>query len=154
MSQILVPMQASGPFPPNIPITFHTDSGDATAEFNIINVSGGTGITTSAPGSSNTIVITVVSDSFAWEEKNGDFNAQVQKGYFCNTALTATMPTTLGPPALLIGNTIIFYVDVNLPLPGSPLPVTIQVQADQRIEVGGIISALGGTATARVQGSM
>lgn len=139
---------------PTVPTSFLLDDGNsAVASFNVIQVHGDTGISTSL-GTSNQIVLNVVTDSFKWSEKNANFMAEVQKGYFCNDALTATLPTTIGPPALVLGNTIIFYVDVNLPLPGSPLPVTIQTQSDQRIEVGGVISALGGTATARVQGSM
>ncbi len=145
MSQIIKPLTSSGPIPPIIPTSFVTDSGTAVPAANILNVLGGTGATTS--GSGNTVTVTIKNDSFAWSEQNGDFTAAVQNGYFCNVALTATLPTTVGPPALVLGNTILFYVDVAA-------SVVIQAPADQRIEVGGVVSALGGTSRASVQGSM
>jgi hypothetical protein len=151
MSQFFVGVSA-GSLPPSVPTTFHTDDGANVIPLsNVLNVAGGIGATTTGNVGTGTVTINVKNDGFAWVEENGDFTAEVQKGYFCNVALTGTLPSTLGPPALVLGNTIIFYVDVSLTLPSV---VTVKAPADQRIEVGGQISILGGTATANVQGSM
>ena len=47
--------------PSNVPINFVTDSGTAVAAANIINVNGGTNVTTSGAG--NTILIDVTGTS-------------------------------------------------------------------------------------------
>ena len=106
MSQIIVPLSSSGPFPPTIPTQFTTDSGIAIPAANNINVFGGTGVTTTGAGS--TITIIVKNEGFNWFEENTNFNAAVQSGYFCNAALTATMPT-----GTAIGNTVILYLDTR-----------------------------------------
>lgn len=144
MSQIYKTLTSGGPIPPNIPTSFVTDNGTATPAMNILNVNGGTGVTTSAPGSSNQIVVTVINDGFTWSEKTANFAAVVENGYFCNNALTATLPASGG---LVIGNTIIFYVDT-----GSP--VIIQAGAGEFIQIGMNISASGGTATSNTRGSI
>ncbi len=109
---------------------------------NILNVNGGTGATTS--GSGNTIVVTVKNDGFAWSEKNINFNAMVQNGYFCNALLTASLPASGG---LVIGNSIIFFVD-------TASTVTIQANTGEMIQVGSLISAAGGTAASNTQGAL
>jgi len=139
----------SGNLPPSVPTQFTTDDGvHVVPLFNNLNVFGGIGVNTTGDIPSGTVTVNVKTDSFKWSEQNGDFVAVAQNGYFCNVALTATLPTTAGPPALATGSTIIIYVDVNA------ANIVVQAQADQRIEVAGVISALGGTATAAVQGSM
>ena len=143
MSQIYKPLTSSGPIPPNIPTSFLLDDGNSAVPLaNVIRVNGSTGVDTSI-GASNEIIINVVSDGFAWSEENISFAAVVQHGYFINAALTATLPAVA-----VIGNTIIFYVDVNA------ATVVIQANPGQFIEVGGVTSISGGTATATVQGSM
>jgi len=125
---------------PSIPTQFTTDSGTAVASANNINVFGGTGATTSATGS--TITVSVKTDGFRWSEQNADFSAAVQNGYFCNGALTITLPA-----GVAIGNTIIIYVDSNA-------TTVVNAGVGQFIEIGGITSSSGGSATASIQGSM
>ncbi len=144
MSQIIKTLASGGPIPPNIPTSFVTDNGTATPALNILNVNGGTGVVTSAPGSSNQIVITVQNDGFTWSEQTTNFAAAVENGYFCNNALTATLPSTAG---LIIGNTIIFYID-------TASPVVITANTGQFIQIGSTISASGGTATSNTRGSI
>ncbi len=143
MSQISS-TQLGGIVPPIIPTSFLLDDGNSAVPLaNVVVVHGATGVDTSL-GASNEIVINVVSDGFAWSEQNTSFAAAVQNGYFCNAALTVSLPATAG---LTIGNTVIIYVDT----PGS---VVIQANTGQMIQVGSNISVSGGTATSNTQGSI
>ncbi len=142
MSQAGIISTTSGPVPPSVATSYVTDSGVAVPAANILNVNGGVGTTTS--GSGNTIVITVTNEGFTWSEQNISFAASVQNGYFCNAALTATLPTT---PGLTIGNTVIIYVDTTD-------AVIVQASPGQMIQVGSTISAAGGTATSNTRGAI
>lgn len=141
MSQVIKNL-ASGPVPPSVPTQFTTDNGVAVPALNNLNVFGGVGSSTSGAGS--TITINVESDSFDWSEQNGDFNANIQNGYYCNSALTVTLPATAG---LVIGNTIIIYVDTSS-------SVVIQANTGQMIQVGSTISAAQGTTSSNTRGAM
>lgn|GEM_PF-2045233 len=140
MSQIIKTLTSGGPIPPNIPTSFLLDDGNsAVPSANVIQVHG-VGATTSI-GASNEIVVTVINEGFTWNEETTSFSAAIQNGYFCNDALTATLPATkpdLSP--LSIGNTIIIYVDTT----GA---VVIQANTGQSIQVGEGVSSPGGTAT-------
>ena len=141
MSQIYVPATSSMP---SIPTSFVTDNGTATPAANILNVIGGNGATTSAPGSSNTIVVTVVTDGMPWLDSAVDFNASVQTGYFCSGTITASLPASAG---LLNGATIIIYVD-------SGSVVTVLANAGQTIQISNSQSSVAGTAKSTAEGSV
>jgi len=141
MSQFYVGVSA-GSLPPSVPLQFTTDSGIAVPSANNLNVIGGTGTTTS--GSGSTITITVQNDGFVWSEQNASFPAAIQNGYYCNAALTVSLPATAG---LTIGNTIIIFVD-------TASTVTIQANTGQFIQVSSSISSSAGTALSNTQGSI
>ncbi len=133
---------SAGSLPPTVPLQFTTDSGIAVPAANNLNVLGGTGTATSGAGS--TITITVKNEGFVWSEQNTSFAASVQNGYFCNAALTVTLPDTAG---LTIGNTIIIYVDTSS-------AVVVQAAAGQSIQIGSSISIAAGTATSSTRGAI
>lgn len=138
MSQVIKNL-ASGPVPPSVATSYVTDSGTAIPAVNILNVLGGSGVSTA--GSGNTITVSVVNDGFPWSDKAISFAASAQNGYFCEGILTATLPST---PTQ--GNTIIIYVD-------SASVVTIQANAGQTIQIGSAQSSVAGTASSTAEGS-
>jgi len=127
----------------SVPTSFVGNVGTATPSGGILNVVGD-GSSASVSASGNTLTISVTNDGFIWSEQNGNFNAVVQNGYFCNAALTATMPASGG---LTIGNTIIFYVDTTQ-------VVTIKAGVGEFLQVGSTISGMGGTATSNTRGAI
>lgn len=141
MSQIIKSL-AAGPVPPTVATLYTEDTGTATPAANNLNLFGGTGIATA--GSGSTITINVQNGGMNWVETSINLGAVAQTGYFCNAALTLTLPPTAG---LLIGTTIIVYVDtIN--------PVVIQANTGQFIQVGTSISSASGSATSTGQGDI
>ena len=112
MSQIYKPLSSGGTIPGNIPTKFLLDDGNIAVPLANEIIVHGVGATTSLV-SSNEIVITIINEGFLWSEQTSNFNASVQNGYFCNNGLTATLQATSG---LVIGNTIIIYVDTSSPV--------------------------------------
>jgi hypothetical protein len=141
MSQIIKNL-ASGPVPPSVATSYVLDTGIAVPLANVLEVKGGTGVTTSL-GASNQIIITVKNDGFTWSEQAVSFPAAIQNGYFCNAGLTVTLPASGG---LTIGNSVIIFVD-------TASQVIIQAGGGEMIQISSTISAPGGTATSNTQGS-
>lgn len=142
MSQFFVASSGGGPPPPEVATQYTCDTGVAVPSANNLNVFGGVGATTN--GSGSTITVTVVTDGFAWSEQTANFNAASENGYYCNNALTVTLPATAG---LLIGNTVIVFVDTSS-------TVTIQANTGQMIQVGSTISSTAGTAASNTRGAL
>jgi len=78
----------------SVPTTFTTDSGNAIPSANILNILGGSNVTTS--GSGNTVTINV-SGGMAWtEETASPVSAVINHGYIANlgSLLTFNLPAT------------------------------------------------------------
>ncbi len=134
----------AGNLPPVVATSYITNSGIATPAANILNVLGGDGIITSAPGNSNTITISVEQDGMEWSEETTDFSADPEHGYFCDNALTVTLPSS---GQLSIGDTIIIYSDTTD-------AVAIQTGFGEQIQVGNQITSIGGAITSNTKGAM
>jgi hypothetical protein len=127
MSQAGIISVASS-IPPSVAIQYTTDNGIAVPAAGNLNVFGDVGTSTS--GSGSTITIKVDDGGFDWEEKNADFAAAIQHGYFCNSTLTVSLPAT--------ASITIVYVDTTD-------TVTIQANTGQFIQFADSISTVGGT---------
>ena len=68
-----------------------------------------------------------------WVDKSISFTATSETNYFCESTLTATLPSSPSQ-----GDTIIFYVDSGT--------TTIQASGTQTLNIGHSSSAVGGTA--------
>jgi hypothetical protein len=143
MSQFFVGV-SSGNLPPEVATQFTTDDAAQVIPIaNNVNVFGGTGISTTGNVGTGTITINVKNEGFAWSEKTADFLADIENGYFCNNALTVTLPPS---GSLAIGNTVVIYVDTTQ-------TVIIQAGAGELIQVGSNISVAGGTASSSTRGA-
>jgi hypothetical protein len=117
-----------------IATTYVTNSGNAQAVSNILNVLGGPGITTSASGDTITI------NSVVFTDTSGTFTASSDSGYYLTGASTPTLPSTPSQ-----GEMVIFICDT-----GST--VTVTANTGQRLRLGNVLSALAGTAASTAQG--
>ncbi len=108
---------------PAIPTSFPTDSGTATPIGNQLNILGGAGITTSAPGPSNTVLISLDGGGIAFDEilvqaSDGDPNPVVP---------SVTGRLTLDGEVVPAGT---IPIQTNTPLPNT---INIEIQMSQAI---------------------
>jgi hypothetical protein len=85
----------AGPVPPSVATTYQEDSGTATPALNILNVLGGTGVTTSGTG--NTITINAVGGGFLTVDvTSATQTAAINTRYVTNrgAGVTYTLPAT------------------------------------------------------------
>lgn len=128
----------TGNVPVNVPINFITNSGTAVSASNNINIFGSGGTSTS--GSGNTVTITTVTGVMTWSDENSDFLADVNNGYFCTDALTATLPS-----GATQGQIVNFICTTSS-------SVVIQADVTQFIAIGAEMTVIGGTATSTARG--
>lgn len=125
--------------------TLTGDSGGAVPPTaNNINILGGAGVEVVGTPGTSTLTINVTTSGFEWSEETVSFSAVSGHGYFCNNALTVSLPSNVGLP---IGSTVIIYVD-------TADPVIIQANGVDKIQVSSNISIPGGTATSTQQGNI
>ena len=149
MSQIYKPLSATPP-PPGFVETLTGNSGGAVgpdASDNINVIGDGTTVNVVGTPGTNTLTISAINAGFTWVEKStvdSPYSIPIETGVFCNDTMTVVLPAA-GP--LLIGNTVIIYVD-------TANTVTIQAATGERIQIGDEISILAGTATSNARGSV
>ena len=121
--------------PPDVPLVFVTDSGDAIAVGNVIQILGGARVTTSAPGSSNIIQINVAAGAFSWNVVTSADNPVMltnENGYIAKGASPVNFVL---PAAAAIGDTFKILGYGNL--------WTIAQNAGQSITIGFLTSTAG-----------
>ena len=80
-----------------------------------------------------------------WSDEASDFDAEVNNGYFCDAALTVTLPADAAQ-----GDLINLAVDFVTTYPGTVL--TVQANTGQTIRTSNMDSSPGGTAKNTAQG--
>ena len=122
---------------------FDGNVGSAIPAANILNIIGGTGVTTSAAG--NTVTINASVAPVSWSVITLDQTALVNKGYFCNKAGTLA----LALPALSIVGDIIEVANIN-----TATGTQFTQAAGQQIFIGNTNTTLGagGTLTSSAVG--
>lgn len=118
---------------PQIPIIFQTDSGNATAMLNILEILGGPGTATSALG--NVITISVSGTGFAWNvvtSASNPITLAKENGYIPKGAISVVFQL---PAAASVGDVFRIIGYGNL--------WTIQQNANQSITIGIKTSTVG-----------
>lgn len=128
---------------PEIPIDFVTNSGTAIAIANVIEILGGSGVTTSAIG--NTITITVSSSGFTWNSvtsANNIVQILAENAYSCQGV---SLVVFLLPLAPIFGDTFI--------IASTNSRFQITANGSQQMLIGAQISTAGsGTVTSNSRG--
>lgn len=130
---------------PSIPTLFVADSGDAIPALNVLNVFGGSGITTS--GSGNTLTITATGTGFAWNMVTSGapvnpIQIVAENGYSCQGVALVTFILPLAPN---FGDTFI--------IASTSSRFRIAANGGQQMRIGNAISTAGsGTATSNTAG--
>ncbi len=137
MSQIFTAV--TGNVPSNVPITFHTQAGDAVSAANVINIYGAGASASSGAG--NTVTITTTSNVVPWTDEAAGFTAAVNNGYFCTAALTALLPAAPTQGQIVVIETV------------TASSVVVQANTGQTIKMGSGSSTVAGTATSAATGN-
>lgn len=150
MSQAGILKVADSILPPDVPTSFVTDSGTATPIGNVIEIFGGAGVTTSAPGSTNIIQITGTSTGFTWNvvtsaSPTNPVQLVAENGYICSGAILVTFLLPLTPT---IGDTFKIFSYTSR--------FQIIPNGSQQMTVGAITGVTGasGTVTSNSPGDM
>lgn len=101
MSQAGILNTAGGPSPPSVATSYATDAGTATPALNILNVLGGSGNTTAAPGNSNTI--TIISSFYNYVRTSAATYSATATDYFISCDTTSNSITVRLPNAPVVG---------------------------------------------------
>jgi hypothetical protein len=128
----------SGSVPPDVPITFVTNSGDATAASNVIEILGSAGVTTT--GSGNVITITSTGAGFTWNVVTSATNPNqivANNGYICSGS---SMTTFLLPLTATVGDTFKIFSYSSL--------FQIIPNGAQNLVIGAVTGKVGATGTA------
>jgi hypothetical protein len=138
----------STPIPPEVATEYVTNSGTAIPALNILNVIGGTGITTEAsPDGSNNLIINATGTAFTWNlvtsvSPANPIQILAENGYSCQGSSLVTFILPLAPS---FGDTFVIL--------STTARFQITANAGQQMRVGNVISTAGsGTATSNAAG--
>lgn len=133
--------------PSDVPIEFVTNSGTAIAVANVLYILGVGGVVTSAPGSSNTINVTVSGSGFTWNavtsaSPTNPIQIVPENGYACQGVSLVTFILPLAPN---FGDTFIIASTTSR--------FQITANGSQQMRVGNAITSAGsGTLTSNTVG--
>lgn len=125
----------SGSDTPNVPVFASTTSSPLKDNIELANLDGSMTITSDPTNNRVIFTATSIPSFFPWTDENISFLASVNNGYFCSSALTATLPASPSQ-----GDVVNIAVDTS----GT---VIVQASAGQIIRLGNTATSIAGTAT-------